>query len=226
MSHLAIIPARSGSKGLKDKNVKPLNRKPMMAYTIEAALNSGCFGHVIVSTDSLEYARIAEQYGAQVPYLRDASLSSDQASSWDVVEDVLGYYEQRGKTFETVCLLQPTSPLRTREDIVGAYNLMKEKEADSVVSVCETDHSPLWSNTLPLDLSLSGFISDDILSTPRQQLPVYYRLNGAIYLVKTSHLSDRVDLYHDRSYAYVMDKRHSIDIDDEMDFKIAEMLLN
>ena len=108
MRNLAIIPARSGSKGLPDKNIKELNGKPLMAYSIEAANESGCFTEVMVSTDSEKYAQIAREYGAHVPFLRSAATSSDQANSWDMVEEVLAEYAKRGEYFDSFCLLQPT----------------------------------------------------------------------------------------------------------------------
>lgn len=127
LKHIAIIPARSGSKGLKDKNIKLLAGKPMVAYTIEAAKQSGIFDCVHVSTDSDEYARIAREYGADVPFLRSDELSSDTAGSWDVVRWTMAQYAKLGQVFDCVTLLQPTSPLRTDEDIQNAYRLLQEK---------------------------------------------------------------------------------------------------
>ena len=187
MKNLAIIPARSGSKGLKDKNIKLLNGKPLMAYTIEAAIQSKMFDEVMVSTDSEEYADIAKKYGAKVPFMRSSELSNDTASSWDVVRDVLNKYKEAGKEFDTVALLQPTSPLRTAEDIIDGYKIFNEKNANAIVAVCEVEHSPLWCNTLPDDLSMEKFIRPEILGLPRQSIPKYYRINGAIYIVKTEY---------------------------------------
>lgn len=225
MRRIAIIPARSGSKGLPDKNILPLNGKPLLAYTIEAAIASHCFDTVMVSTDSETYAQIARDYGAEVPFLRSASNSGDQAGSWDVVSEVLEGYLQYNLTFEVVCLLQPTSPLRDSKAIVKAIELMDQKQANAIVGVCEVDHSPLWANTLPKDGSLLGFLRSEVISTPRQSLPTYFRINGAIYLVKTEYLSKSRNLYGDGCFAYVMDKRSSVDIDDEVDFALAQALL-
>ena len=137
MKNIAIIPARSGSKGLKDKNIKPLMGKPLLAYSIEAAMQSNMFDTVMVSTDSETYAKIARKYGAEVPFLRSAETSSDTASSWDAVAEVLNGYAAIDRCFDTFMLLQPTSPLRTAGDIVGAYRTMEEKDANTVVSLCE-----------------------------------------------------------------------------------------
>lgn len=116
MNNIAIIPARSGSKGLPDKNILDLNGHPLMYYTIKAALKSGCFDTVMVSTDSEKYADIAKSCGAEVPFLRSEELSSDTAGSWDVVREVLTQYKVMGNSFDYVALMQPTSPLRNAED--------------------------------------------------------------------------------------------------------------
>lgn len=226
MKNLAIIPARSGSKGLKDKNIKELNGKPLLAYSILAAKESNQFDEIIVSTDSKLYAKIAEQWGAIVPYMRSSELSSDTASTWDVVRDIVGRLSESGKNYDTVALLQPTSPLRTAEDIVEGYQLFARKNAQSVIGVCEVDHSPLWSNTIAEDLSLNGFIRPEISGLQRQDIPTYYRINGALYIVDTTFLLQTKDIFRDRSFAYIMEKRHSIDIDDEFDFVIANALMD
>lgn len=225
MNSIAIIPARSGSKGLPDKNIKLLQNKPLLAYSIEAAEKSGLFDCIHVSTDSEKYAQIAREYGADVPFLRNEELSGDTAGSWDVVRWVLGQYAERGQRFDMVTLLQPTSPLREAEDIEQAYHLFEEKSADAVVSVCEMDHSPLWSNTLPEDGSMNGFL-DQVADVGRQQLPTYYRINGAIYMLRTALLAEGTPgLYREGTYAYVMPKERSVDIDDEMDFEMAQILM-
>lgn len=221
---LAIIPARSGSKGLKDKNIKDLCGKPMMAYTIEAAVASGIFDTIHVSTDSERYAQIAMQYGADVPFLRDVNYATDKSSSWDVVDYVLEEYRKLGKQFTMIALLQPTTPLRTEENIKGAYEVFLRNNANAVVSVCEVDHPPLWTDVLPKDGNMKGFVAKKYREVPRQQMPVYYRVNGAIYLMKTEMLTDILNLYDQNCYAYVMDKNHSIDIDDEYDFRLAEYM--
>lgn len=221
MGNIAVITARCGSKGLKDKNIKLLNGKPLMAYTIEAARQSGCFDCIHVSTDSEEYAAIAREFGAETPFLRDAKLASDTAGSWDVVRAVLHQYAQEGSKFETAALLQPTSPLRTAGDIQNAFALMEDKNAQVVAGVCEMEHSPLWSNTLPEDRNMNGFQSTSFL-IPRQQLPVYYRINGAIYLINVDYLMKKGELYGQCSYAYIMPKERSVDIDDMFDLLLVE----
>lgn len=224
MKNIAIIPARSGSKGLEDKNIRIFNGKPLLAYSVEVAIMSGLFNEVFVSTDSEKYAEIGREYGAHVPFLRSPELSSDTASSWDAVKETLNCYEKIGATFHTIALLQPTSPLRTAQDITNAFALMQEKQANAVVSVCEVDHSPLWCNILPENGSMDRFLSKDLVTKGRQNLDTYYRINGAIYLVNVPYLLSSQTIYDHGCFAYKMDKRRSIDIDDLVDFQIAEYL--
>ena len=225
MNNLAIIPARCGSKGLKDKNIKLLCGVPLLVYSIKAALDSGEFDKVMVSTDSLLYSQIAKENGAEVPFLRDETNSSDTASSWDVVREVLSKYIDMGIEFETVALLQPTSPLRTYEDICNAYELYYEKSAGAIVSVCESEHSPLWCNKLPESLCMNGFLNNETMRQ-RQQLDKYYRLNGSIYIVDVKRFLNSGIIYDSHCFAYVMPKERSVDIDSELDFLIAETIIN
>ena len=224
MSTLGVITARSGSKGIKDKNIRKIDGKPLMAYTIESALQSQYIDEVMVSTDSDIYATIAKAYGANVPFLRSNKNATDTANSIDVAIEVLGEYEKVNQCFENIVILQPTSTLRTYKNIDEAFKLFYEKKADSIVSVCECEHSPLLCNALPTDLSLFGFIKPENLIR-RQELGTYYRLNGAIYISKVSILKEIQSFYGRNSYAYIMDQRESVDIDTELDFKFAELLL-
>jgi len=225
MRNIAVIPARSGSKGIKDKNIKLLNGKPLIAYTIEAAKRANVFEEIFVSTDSNQYAKIAREYGASTPFLRSATSASDQASSWEVVKETIENYRERGIEFDTVALLQPTSPLRGASDIINGYEIMSVKNANSVVSVCEVDHSPLWSNILPGDHSLVNFLRPELVRLPRQELPTHYRINGALYIVRSDYFMVSDNIYKEKSFAVIMSKENSIDIDDELDFRIAEALM-
>ncbi len=221
MNNIAIIPARSGSKTLKDKNIRKLNGIPLIGYTIKAAIESRMFSIVMVSTDSEDYADIARKLGAEVPFLRSKETSSDSAGSWDVVREVLGRYNDH---FDTVCLLQPTSPLREAEDIVGAYRELVARNGDAITSVCEMDHSPLWATTLDESFSLTEF-KKKIEDVPRQMLKTYYRLNGALYIRRVSYNDDRISLLEKNEYAYIMERRRSVDIDTIEDFEYAEYLI-
>lgn len=224
MRNLAIVPARSGSKEVRDKNIRLLGGKPMIAYTIEAAIRSGVFDEVMVSTDSIDYSEISKRFGAAVPFLRGGETASDSASSWDVVAEVLSTYGALGRTFDTFCLLQPTSPLRTENDIQGAYEMFSRRGAKSVVSICEADHSPLVCNTLPPDGSLTGFLKPEGEGR-RQDHQVYYRINGAIYICDVASFDAAASIYDHGCFAYIMDRAHSVDIDGTIDFVIAEALL-
>ena len=222
---IAIIPARSGSKGLPDKNIRILNGKPLIAYSIVAAQEAGIFDEIFLSTDSQKYANIAKQYGANVPFLRSDKLATDTASTWDCVKEALDQYHAIGKKFDIFVVLQPTSPLRTPQDIVTAVETMMLKNTDSVVSVSEADHSPLWYNTLPENKSLNGFLRPEIFTKTRQELPTYYRINGAVYVVKTKYFARSQNIYDCNSFAYIMSRENSVDIDTLLDFSIAEHLL-
>lgn len=223
---IAIIPARSGSKGLKDKNIKKLNGKHLIGYTIEAAVLSGVFDTVHVSTDSQEYADIAETYGADEPFLRDKDNSCDSSSSWDAVREVIKKYKKIGRCYDLCVLLQPTSPLRTSEDIREAYTLFFETEAKSLTSVTEVDHPVQWSFSLDETLCMRDFAHSAYKNCRRQELEKHYRENGAIYIVGTKDVSNPVfDFYNSECYAYVMDRHKSIDIDTLQDFIVAETLL-
>lgn len=225
MKNIAIIPARSGSKGLKDKNIKELNGKPLIAYSIDAARASGIFDEIMVSTDSTRYAEIARRCGASVPFLRSKEKSSDNAGSWDVVKEVLLGYLQNGIKFETVCLLQPTSPLRSENDIRNGYRLFEEKGADAITAVCEMDHSPLWSMVLPADGSMNEF-RKQLISVPRQKLKKYYRINGALYIRRISYGIDSIELLEGSEYAFIMNRNRSVDIDTVEDFELAEWYMS
>jgi CMP-N,N'-diacetyllegionaminic acid synthase len=221
MKNIAIIPARSRSKGLPDKNIKILCGKPLLAYSVEAALQSGMFDTVHVSTDSVRYAEIAKSHGADVPFLRSAENSSDTASSWDTVLEVLDKYSKLERNFDNVMLLQPTSPLRTSDDITAAFALMDDKKANSIVSVCQAG----YYNTLPVDGTMTDFIRNEANNKRRQDADIFYRINGAIFLTNTAYFLDDQNIYRSSCFAYIMDKRRSVDIDDELDFLFAEAVL-
>ena len=225
MTNIAVIPARSGSKGLPDKNIRTFLGKPLIAYTIKAALDSGLFDQVIVSTDSKEYAHISEEFGALVPKLRSPELSGDEVGSWDVVREVVSWVDEseyRG-TIDPVCLLQPTSPARTAQDINDAYALYADKAAKCVVSVCEEDHPVEWSRRLGADGEMAAFANPESMMR-RQDLQPSYRVNGAIYILSKNRLDDTENLYASDCYGYKMPRERSIDIDDIYDFVAAEAI--
>ena len=225
--YLVIIPARGGSKRLPGKNIKDLCGKPLIQWTIDAARAvKPDIVEVMVSTDCEKIADLSIKGGAEVPFIRDSSLALDMSSTVDVVKSVIEYYKHKGREFEFVLVLQPTSPLRSTNQIEEALELLKEKQADSIVSVCPAEHSPLWSNTLDESHSMSAFIAEEFKTTRSQDLPAYYRLNGALYLTRVVRfLEEEAFLLSDNSYAYVMDSKSSVDIDEEIDFLLAKVIL-
>lgn len=226
MNRIAIIPIRSGSKGLKDKNIRELNGKPLVAYSIECAIQSEAFERVFVSTDSQYYADIARTYGADCSFLRSMETSTDSASTWDAVREVIRHFEGKRIFFDEISLLQATSPLRNVSDVTKSIELFYTKHADAVESVTEMDHSPLWANILPEDGCMDNFFDEKFGHLPRQALPKYYRINGAIYHIKRSILDKKDhEMFRKKCYAYIMPKERSIDIDTEFDFMLAELYM-
>lgn len=222
---LAVIPARGGSKGVPHKNIRDLDGKPLIAYTIEAAIKSKVFDKIVVSTDSFEIAEIAQRYGAEVPFIRPKDISGDFSSSDDSVLHAIDYFKRKGKEFEYVCKLQPTSPLRNEKHIMEAYQLLKDSNSNFVVSVCECEHSPLWTGILDEKKSLDVFINEYVKGACRQKLPKYYRLNGAIYMGITEAFECNKSFFGKNGTAFIMNQEESIDIDNYFDFEIAKLLI-
>lgn len=223
---LAIIPARGGSKGLPGKNIKELCGKPLIAWSIEQAKSCSDIDRMVVSTDDKGIADVARKYGAEVPFMRPAELANDTASTTDVIFHAINWLkEHQDFQSEYILLLQPTSPLRIAEDIEGAIRMLKDKDAQAVVSVCETDHHPWWSSTLPENSSMKDFLRPEILNKCRQDLPVFYQLNGAIYLADTDYLHECNGFFGPDTFAYKMPESRSVDIDSDLDFKLAGLLM-
>jgi CMP-N,N'-diacetyllegionaminic acid synthase len=218
---LAIIPARGGSKRLPNKNLMLLGNKPLISWTIEAALLSNYIDRVIVSTDSDEIKLMSESYGADVPFIRPAKLATDEATSSDVILHALQALDTQ---YDIVLMLQPTSPMRSFIHIDECLESMDIKGAEGVVSVTLCEHSPLWANTFAPDGSLNDFL--DVSSNRRSQdLPDFYRLNGAIFCYKTANIISNSGInYKGNIFPYVMDRCSSVDIDTKDDFDYAEYL--
>lgn len=226
MERIAIIPARSGSKGLKDKNIRELNGKPLVAYSVECALKSGKYNKVFVSTDSGKYADIAISYGADCSFLRTPETSTDGASTWDAVREVIREFEKRGIFYDEISLLQATSPLRDVSDIVNCIEFFYAMGAEAVETVTEMEHSPLQANVLPEDRCMDNFFHKKYSHLSRQELPKYYRENGAIYHFKRCMLEkEDSEMFRKGCYAYIMPAERSIDIDTELDFMVAELYM-
>ena len=224
--NIAIIPARGGSKRLPKKNIKIINGRPLIEWTINAAIRSNMFDEVHVNTDCEKIAEIAISAGATVPFIRKKDLATDQSSTRDVILDHFKYIKLSHKiTPKTLCLLQPTSPLRDHDDIIASYEILEHKNANSIVSVCELEHQMEICNSLDSNKSMNKFIDQSDLNRP-QENKKKYRINGAIYILDSTLKGDLNNLYNIKTFPYIMPNEKSIDIDTEFDFSLAEHFMN
>lgn len=223
MRRIAIIPARSGSKGLKDKNIIDLCGKPLIAYSIEAALETGLFDHVIVSTDSEHYANIAQHYGAEV-MMREEALSNDKATTFMVLEDILKNRLQ--ESIDYFVLLQPTSPLRTSKHITEAIEKFESKieHFDFLVSMKEAEHAKVLVNPIDDDESLKYFDTD--FSNYRRQGYKDYSPNGAIFIAKPDSYLEQKHFFGAKALSYIMSAEDSVDIDGALDLVVAKEIIS
>lgn len=224
---LAIIPARGGSKRLPNKNILDLAGKPLISWSIDAAIKSKYIDKTIVTTDSDEIIEVALKHGAEVPFKRPNHLSSDTAIKEDVIKHTIEYYQnKKQEKFDCLIYLQPTSPLRNERHIDEAIEYMFEKRADAIVSVCKLEHPVQWSGLLPEDREMSNFINSQDIKTRSQDFPTYYRLNGAIFICETDKFMKSGSVFlKENIYAYVMPQNVSIDIDTETDFMFTKIIL-
>ncbi len=220
MNTFALIPARGGTKGIPRKNIKLIAGKPLIVWTIEAALRSSLLSDVVVSTDDLEIADVARRAGAKVPFMRPAELAQDQTPGLVPVLHALDQLPQ----YDSVLLLQPTSPLRTTDDIDGCLNFVTQKKAPSVVSITEAYTHPYWTYRLNSDQTMARFANVNPVLR-RQDLPAVFSLNGAMYFAEANWLRDSGSLVGAETLAYLMSQEHSVDLDTPLDWKFAELLL-
>ena len=221
---LALIPARGGSKGLPGKNILYFCGKPLISWTITQARESRYLDKVVVSTDDEATAKISLEYGACVPFLRPKKLATSTSNMIDVVLHSLDFFSKKNEKYDIIILLQPTSPLRTSEDINKAIELFIKKKASSVISVCRNEHHPCWSVSLTKDLRIEKFLGVGNLYKNRQALPDYYRINGAVYVAHVDYLKQNKEFFGKSTFAYLMPPERSVDIDKEFDFRIASFL--
>ena len=221
MNKIAIVPARSGSKGLKNKNILELCGKPIMNYSIEAAIEANCFEHIYVSTDSKQYGLIANSAGGEVVY-RDILASSDTASTFMVIQDL---FEKIDMNFDYFVLLQPTSPLRNSRHIIDAINLFESRydEFDFLVSVKEAESSKVLVNPIGDDGSLKHFDTD--FANYRRQMYCDYTPNGAIFIAKPQAYLSQKHFFGAKSLAFIMSEFDSVDIDNDLDYKLATLCM-
>ena len=222
---LGLITARGGSKGIPGKNVALLAGKPLIAWTIQAAAQSNQLSRVVVSTDDNEIAQVSRQWGAEVPFVRPVELAMDSSPHVPVVEHAVEWLESHeGARFDYVLLLQPTSPLRSPEDIDNAISLASEHDADGVISVCEAPAHPYLTKHI-IDGRLRDFVAHPEGYLPRQELPPVYALNGAIYLVRSAVLLECGTLHPDDTRPYVMPAERSLQVDEPWDLYLANLVL-
>ncbi len=228
---LFMMALRSGSKGVKDKNVRPLSGMPLFAYAAKAVLGSQAYrdgGTLLVNTDSNDYARIANEYGAITPFIRPENMAMDNSPIREAIDHTFKFFETKAETFDLFALIQATSPFTTSADLDRAVSVLKnEPRVKSVISVTEVDVPPVWCNTLDESLSMKDFLSKDIRQKNRQELPQYYRVTGAVRIARwVDFRANNYDWYFDDSKAVIIDRARSIDIDSEEDFSYAEFLMH
>lgn len=223
---LALIPARGGSKGIPRKNIIGLCGRPLIGYTIEAGLKSRYIDTVMVSTDDREIAEVSRACGAEVPFLRPAELASDTAKTIDAVLYAVRTLREAGKAFDVLVLLQPTEPLRTAKDIDAALEKYFACGEKALVSVSEVDDHPILTRTIeetPEGERLKPLLEGSS-TCRRQDMPAYYRVNGCIYINPVRELEESTS-FNDNPVPFVMEKSHSVDIDEMSDLALAEYWL-
>lgn len=226
-SILAIIPARGGSKGLPGKNIKLLLNKPLIAWTIEQAKQSRYITSIFISTDDPEIAKISEDYGIRVPDLRPAELATDTSSIYDSINYILNCFKKKGRIFDIVILLEPTSPLRKRGDIDQAieYFINNYKNVDSLISVGEIQlEHPYYMKIIKNDL-VKPFITIHETYNQRQTMPKIYFPYGVIYLSKVKSLKESGTFYQEKTLPYIIERWQNYEINDIFDFYCVETIL-
>lgn len=228
MKILTIIPARGGSKGLPNKNIRNLLGKPLIAWSIDTAkeLNEHFDNRIVVSTDSEEIANVAKEYGAEIPFLRPAHLATDEASTMDVILHVIDFFEQKNEVFDLILLLEPTSPQRTAADVQSAIaQLTNTPDAESIVGICQAESShPAFLVKLE-DQFLRSYQNKTFEVIRRQDIEDFYFFEGSLYLSYTESLKKRKNFYHEQTLGYVVPKWKSFEVDDMTDLVIIEALL-
>lgn len=225
---LGLIPARGGSKGVPRKNAKLLFGKPLLEYTIDAALSATRLDHVILSTDDAELAEIGRSGGIDVPFMRPTELAKDETPMLPVVQHALTWMQSHGKDFDAVCLLQPTNPLRKSADIDACIELLETSDADAVVTVLPvpSEHHPNWVyfQTDTGDLRLST--GDLEPTTSRQNLPPAFHREGSVYVTRTEVVLKQNSLYGKRLLGYPLSVEDCVNIDEPSDWELAERLIS
>ena len=226
-SFLAIIPARGGSKGLPGKNIKNLNGKPLIAWTIETAMHSDFLDEVMVTSDDSEIIEVSTKYGAKAPFIRPSELALDATPSIDVVFHCIDYYEGVGKKFDYIVLLEPTSPLREKDDIDNMIRkIASNPQFDSIISIGEVGLHPSIMKRIEKDGNLSPFCRELKRTTRRQDNEKAYFPFGVAYIAKTASLQNEKTFYTEKSTYYMITRTQCYEIDDLYDFLTIEMIIN
>ena len=221
MKTLAIITARGGSKRIPRKNIKEFNGKPIIAYSIEAALGSGVFDEVMVSTDDEEIAEISRKYGAKVPFLRSEKTSNDFATTADVMEEVINEYKNRGEDYEFTACIYPTAPFVTGEKLKNAVDILKESDSDALIPVVRFSYPP--QRAMEITDGKLVFRQPEYLSKRSQDLTPHYHDAGQFYVVRTeSFLKNHAIMVGD-ILPLELSELEVQDIDNEVDWKLAEL---
>lgn len=227
-SFLAIIPARSGSKGLPGKNIKNLCGKPLIAWSIEVAKKSKYLDEIMLNTNSEKIANIAKKFGANVPFLRPQNLAQDTSSTFDVVKHTIEFYKNElKKEFDFIVLLEPTSPLREVCDIDNAIEILLDNNlADAIVGICKTQgQNPAFLIRKDDNGFISGYCDKNMPVIRRQDIEDIYFFEGTIYISKTDILLEKQTFYHKKTLGYEVEKFKSLEIDDIYDFVMIEALM-
>ncbi len=224
--NLAVIPARGGSKGVPGKNIRPLGGRPLLAYTVEAAQKSGMFANVVVSTDDPRIRDIALEAGAEVPFLRPADLATDGALAVPTIQHAVKQMEAlTGSPYDYVAMLQPTTPLRSAEDLVTALGRLAAEGADGIISVIDVDNWHPRKMKKFADGMLLDYEPSEIENPPRQSLPKVYMVNGALYATRRDVLMNKNSFKGARCLGHIMPVERSANIDTEADLVLAEYFL-
>lgn len=221
MKNLCIIPARGGSKRIPRKNIKPFMGKPIIAYSIEAALKSSLFDEVMVSTDDEEFAEVARQYGASVPFMRSAETANDYATTVDVLLEVIREYEKQNKTFDFLCCLYSTAPFVTSEKLQSAYHDMIEGGYDSTYTIVEYSY-PIQRSLRIKDCKVS-MMWPEYAKSRSQDLEKSYHDAGQFYFTDINKMKERQALKGDNTLGFVLSELDVQDLDTMTDWKLAEM---
>lgn len=222
---LCVIPARGGSKGLPGKNIKKLLGKPLIAYSIQQAKASGLIDRIIVSTDSQEIAKIAKQYGAEVPFIRPKILAADKSGTIEVLLHAVDWLKRNDKyDFDVLVLLHANTPLRKSEDINNCLETLINKKAENIFSVTEASRNPYF-NMVEIDKKNRPRLVKKGNFATRQSAPKVFDMNSSIYVWRRDVLRDKKNIFLKKTLLYLMPKERSVDIDDYIDFKTAEMIL-